>query len=198
MPRSSPAPPTPTRAMRSGGKERNAPRAPSQYFFFLHDADSPGCARADPQPSAAEPAPSQHAPEAAVPGATFERRQGPRAGELLVALPPASLGYKNPRRSPPEEAHTHRNRSPLSSLPLSLGNVRSLQGSTVAFWRIPATIGAATGARWRSRAAAVDLLPRRQALLPLHRAAAVEHSSLHAPVSFHPSGGRRCTRAVRS
>jgi hypothetical protein len=44
----------------------------------------------------------------------------------------------------------------------------------------PAAVGHAAGARWRSRAAAAVLRRRRQALLPLRRAPAVEHSSLHA------------------
>jgi hypothetical protein len=48
------------------------------------------------------------------------------------------------------------------------------------FLETPAAVGASAGARWRSEAAAVDLLPRRQALLPLHPALAVEHLSLHA------------------
>jgi hypothetical protein len=44
----------------------------------------------------------------------------------------------------------------------------------------PVAVGHAAGARWRSRAAAAVLHHRRQALLPLRRALAVEHSSLHA------------------
>jgi hypothetical protein len=85
--------------VRSGGRRRNAPRAPFQTFFFLLDADRPECARADPQPPAAEATPSQHAPETAVPVSTFKRRQGPRAGELLDALFPDAPTYKYPRRS---------------------------------------------------------------------------------------------------
>jgi hypothetical protein len=65
----------------------------------LHVADHCDRARADPQHSAAEPAPFQHAPEAAVPGMTFERCQGPRAGELLAALTLVAPTYKYPRRS---------------------------------------------------------------------------------------------------
>jgi hypothetical protein len=74
-------------------------QAPSQFLFSLHDADQPGGARADPQPPAAEPAPSQHAPEAAVLAMTSERCQGPRAGELLAALTLVAPAYKYPRRS---------------------------------------------------------------------------------------------------
>jgi hypothetical protein len=44
----------------------------------------------------------------------------------------------------------------------------------------PAAVGRDAGARRRSRAAAAVLRHRRQALLPLRRAPAVEHSSLHA------------------
>jgi hypothetical protein len=98
-PRSSPAPPAPTQAVRSGGRRRNAPRAPSQSSSSLHDADHPALARADPQHPAAKPEPSQHAPETAVPGATFESCQGPRSGEVLDALSPDAPTYKYPRRS---------------------------------------------------------------------------------------------------
>jgi hypothetical protein len=69
---------------------RFAPRAPSQQPSSLHDADQLGGARGDPQPPAAKQEPSQHASVAAVAGETFERNQDPRAGELLVALLPAS------------------------------------------------------------------------------------------------------------
>jgi hypothetical protein len=44
----------------------------------------------------------------------------------------------------------------------------------------PAAVGHAAGARRRSRVAAAVLRHRHQALLPLHRALAIEHSSLHA------------------
>jgi hypothetical protein len=102
----------------SGGKRRNAPRAPSQSFFFLHDADHPGYARADPQPSAAEATTPQHTPEAAVPGATSERRQDPRTGHELVALPPASRAYKNPP-STSQKTHTLTATNPHTYLFLS-------------------------------------------------------------------------------
>jgi hypothetical protein len=98
-PRSTPAPPVPNQARRSGGKARFAPRAPSQSPSSLHDADHLGGARADTQHSAAEPAPSQHAPEAAVTGASSKRSQDPRAGELLVALFLDAPAYKKPLRS---------------------------------------------------------------------------------------------------
>jgi hypothetical protein len=154
------------------------PGPPPSLSSSLHAPDRHALASTDPQPSAAEVTTPQHTPEAAVPGATSERRQDPRTGHTLVALPPASRDYKNPRRSPPEEAHTHRNRSPIFLLPLSPGIVQALHGSAAAFWRISAAIGAAAGVRWRSRATAVDLLFRRQALLPLRHALAVKHSSL--------------------
>jgi hypothetical protein len=95
-PRSTPAPPGPTQARRSGGKTRFAPRAPSQSLSSLHDADQPGGARADPQPPAAEQTPSQHTPEIAVTGASSKRCQGPRAGELLAALTLDAPAYKMP------------------------------------------------------------------------------------------------------
>jgi hypothetical protein len=85
--------------VRSGGRRRNAPRAPSQTFFFLLDADRPALARADPQHPAAKPEPSQHAPVTTVPGATFARCQGPRSGELLDARFLVAPTYKYPRRS---------------------------------------------------------------------------------------------------
>jgi hypothetical protein len=164
----------------------------------LHAPDRHALASTDPQHSAAETTTRQHTPEAAVPGATSERCQDPRTGHLLVALPLASRDYKNPRRPLPEDAHPRRNRSPPFSLPLSLGNVPSLGACAAAFRETPATVGAAAGARWRSGAAAVDLQPRRHALLPLRRAPTIEHSSLHAPVSSRPGRGRRRVVAVRS
>jgi hypothetical protein len=104
MPRSSPASPAPTQAVRRGGRRRNAPRAPSQFFFSLQVADHPGGARGDPQHPAAEPTPAQHNPEAAVTGASSKRSQDPRAGELLAALILDAPAYKMPLRSN-EAAH---------------------------------------------------------------------------------------------
>jgi hypothetical protein len=83
---------------------RTAPRAPSQTFFSLLDADRPGGARADPQPPAAESTPSQHAHKATVPGETFKHCQGPRAGELLDRPALDAPAYKRPLRSN-EEMH---------------------------------------------------------------------------------------------
>jgi hypothetical protein len=76
--------------MEEGSEEETAPRAPSQQPSSLDDADQLGGARGDPQHPAAEPATPQHASVAAVAGETVERNQDPRAGELLVALLPAS------------------------------------------------------------------------------------------------------------
>jgi hypothetical protein len=109
---------------------------------------------------------------------------------LETLAPAPSRAYKPPRRRP-EAAHPHRHRFPLFFLPLSLGIVRALHESAAAFWRSPATVGHAAGARRRSRAAAAVLRHRRRPLLLLRRAPAVEHSSLQAPVSFRPSRGRR-------
>jgi hypothetical protein len=99
-----PSAPSPTQARRSGGETSFAPRAPSQSPSALLDADHFGGARAGTQHPAAEPTPSQHAHVTAVTGTSFKRRQGPRAGELLVALFPVAPAYKKPRRSN-EEKH---------------------------------------------------------------------------------------------
>jgi hypothetical protein len=98
-PRSTPVPPAPTQARRSGGKKRFAPRAPSQSSSSLLDADRPALARADTQPPAAKPMPSQHTPETVVTRASSKRCQGPRAVELLDAFVLDAPAYKYPRRS---------------------------------------------------------------------------------------------------
>jgi hypothetical protein len=51
-----------------------------------------------------------------------------------------------------------------------------LQALAAVFWKNPAAVGAVVGARWRSRAAAVDLHPRRRVLLPLRRASPSSHT----------------------
>jgi hypothetical protein len=82
-----------------------------------------------PEPTHSPLQPRRHPPstppEAAVPGVTFERRQDPRTGHLLVTLLPASRGYKNPRRLLPEDAHTTATK-PRSSLFLSPSEMSDL------------------------------------------------------------------------
>jgi hypothetical protein len=95
---SSPLCPDPShgRRRRRGGSTPGPPLSSSQQPARCRP---PGCIRADPQPPAAKQEPFQHASVAAVAGETFERNQDPRAGELLVALLPASWDYKYPLRS---------------------------------------------------------------------------------------------------
>jgi hypothetical protein len=85
--------------MEEGGEEEAATRAPSQEPTVPRDADQREGARGDPQSPAADPAAPQHARVAAVTGASLQRRQGPRNGELLAALVPVASAYINPLRS---------------------------------------------------------------------------------------------------
>jgi hypothetical protein len=178
-------------------KSKNAPRPPSSPSALCSlptavTSPAPTHSAPSPRPSPASTRPKPQRPALLAHVARY------RPSMPLETLAPArSRAYKTPHRHP-EEAHTHRYRSPLFSLPLSLGVTRSLWACTAMFLETPAAVGASAGARWRSGAAAVNLLPRRQALLPLRRALAVEHSSLHAPVSSSPSRGRWCLWAVRS
>jgi hypothetical protein len=95
---SSPAPSAPTRAVRSGGEEEERAQDPPLFSLCsLHVADHRDRARADPQHPVAATKPRQHASKAAVPGVARPCRQGPRTGELVDALAPDSLAYKNPR-----------------------------------------------------------------------------------------------------
>jgi hypothetical protein len=98
---------------------------------------------------------------------------------LETLAPVLSRAYKKPPSTPRRSTHPP---LPIPTL-LSSSLPRSRPISVRVRRRVPGDSGrrgASAGARWRSGAAAVDLLPRRQALLPLRRAPAVEHSSLHA------------------
>jgi hypothetical protein len=88
--------PDPSRERRrGGGRQHRTP--PSLSLLFLHVADHPALARADPQHSAAETEPLQHASEAAV--SLDARAQDPRSDELLDARALDAPAYKRPRRS---------------------------------------------------------------------------------------------------
>jgi hypothetical protein len=67
-------------------EEERAQDPPSLPLLSLQAPDRHDRARADPQHSAAETNPLQHASEAAVPGVAFAHCQGPRTGHLLAAL----------------------------------------------------------------------------------------------------------------
>jgi hypothetical protein len=82
-----------------GGNGGHRPDPLSSPSSSLQVADHRDLARADPQHSAAETTPRQHAPEAAVPGVAFAHRQGPRTGHLLAALVPDSLAFIKPLRA---------------------------------------------------------------------------------------------------
>jgi hypothetical protein len=86
-----PSAPCPVPSHEKGRDEEKCAQGPLPVFFFLCVADCPGCARADPQPSAAEATPSQHTPEAVVPGATSERHQDPPHWPPFGRLAPGLL-----------------------------------------------------------------------------------------------------------
>jgi hypothetical protein len=76
--------------VRSGGEgEEHAQDPPLFSLCFLLVADQQDLASTDPQHSAAETKPLQHASKAVEAGVARANRQGPRTGELLAAL---SLG----------------------------------------------------------------------------------------------------------
>jgi hypothetical protein len=201
-PRSTPAPSALTRAVRIGGKKRNAPRTPLSA--------SPLPARCRP------PWLRQHRPTV-----LCSRDQSPPAHErgrrarccsmrIARAPKPASFWTPSPPMLRPIKAPADQTNQ-LAPLPATsqttpfLPARSSLTSPAPPAWywtqeapSTPTAIGATAGARWRSGAAAVDLLPRRQALLPLCHALTVEQSSLQTPVSSSPSQQRRCLWAVRS
>jgi hypothetical protein len=67
-----------------GGMGGHRPDPLSSPSPSLQAPDHHDRARADPQPSAAETAPLQHAPEAVVPGVAFAHRQGPDTSQTYL------------------------------------------------------------------------------------------------------------------
>jgi hypothetical protein len=85
-----------------------------------------------PEPTHSPPQPRRHPsstpPRPSCPAWTLHPARAPALATFGPPLPSASRAYKPPPppRRTPDGAHTHRNRCPHFSLPLSLGSVQSL------------------------------------------------------------------------
>jgi hypothetical protein len=169
------------------------PSLPSALFTMPTGMNSPEHAHSAPSP---RQHPASTPPRPPRPALLAHAARHRPSMPLETLAPALSRAYKNPPSMPRRSKPSPLPIPTLLSSSLSLGNVRALGARAAAFWRSPATVGHAAGARRRSRAAAAVLRHRRRPLLPLHRAPAVEHSSQQAPVSSSPSRGRRRTCAV--
>jgi hypothetical protein len=191
------SPPSPDPSREKWREEEKRAQGPSQSSSSPLVSDRPALARADPQHPAAEPTPSQHTPETAVTGASSKRSQDPRAGELLVALLPASRDYKNPRRRS-QKTHTTTATNPSTSLfplprkhPISARERRRVREDSGRHWsrcwcKVEELSNRGRSASSPSSSASPTTLPRRRTLFTA------------TPVSLWPVPRRRRRCAVRS
>jgi hypothetical protein len=184
-PRSSPAPSAPTRAVRKGGEEeeraQDPPSSSSARCTSPTIVASPEPTHSTPSP---RPNPTSTRARPPCPVLLVARRQGPRTSELLDALAPDSLAYKNPRRS------NERSHPTPSSLPDNLSSLRSLSFDVAspAGEVLDAGSAAALGRRWTSRRRELEEEHRRSLFRPSPSSPA---SSTRAAVAIVVFSARR-------